>query len=93
MPQPPQQSSYTEAFKRFPEHLLGFLGGLLLAVLTKIEALMFIILGVGVCLATGSAWWGFAIAWGLYAIFYVLTQYVILLSKSKPPLKVINRDD
>lgn len=74
----PQAMTLDNAFKQFPLHLIGVLRGMLLVLLTQPEGVLFIIVGVLAGFAFHSAWAGALLAFTLYTIFYVITQYVSL---------------
>jgi hypothetical protein len=68
------------AIKGFPQFAWGVFVGLFVAVLTKIEVFLLLILGVLIGLAT-NAITGAAIAFGLYVVLYFIGQYVALASR------------
>ncbi len=68
-----------KALKEFPKLFAGFLYGMVIALLTKVELFLFVILGVAVGFAA-SPIVGFCVAWGLYTVFYMLSQYAMLFS-------------
>lgn len=82
------------ALKQFPAHLIGTINGLLVVLLTQPEGILFVILGVLSGFALHSAWAGAAIAFGLYTLLYVVTQYVVLFaSKMDQAARVRSRDN
>lgn len=79
-PEPvPPLTQLKTALRAFPETFLGFLIGLVVAILTTTEAYMIVLLALFVSLAT-NAWIGVAVAWGAYTLFYMIGQYGLLWS-------------
>lgn len=78
----PPQPTIKDRLKEFPNKLFHTGKGFLEAVLSNVEMTLFIVLGVLIGLASDNAWLGAAIAFGLYTVFYVISQYIGLLNSN-----------
>jgi prepilin signal peptidase PulO-like enzyme (type II secretory pathway) len=82
-----------QALKGFPLHVISILNGLLTVLLTKPEGVLFTIVGILGGFTFHSAWAGALLAFTLYTVFYVITQYVSLWSRKIDQVATIRDRD
>jgi sensor histidine kinase YesM len=73
--------TFLDLVRAYPSNLAIISKGFAQAVLTNIEMTLLIVLGVLIGLAS-NAWLGAAISFGIYVVFYQISQYVALLNSN-----------